>query len=267
MNTLTLPPNLATALVRAQTKAKAVQKDGYNEHHKFQYAKAESMIDEGRLTLSGAGLALVPTAVQLLEQSTGAGVMAPIIRETFLLLHESGEAVSFERDWFLLEGKGRPLDRVTGGALTTCLSYAIRDVLLLPRDDELAAMDRRDDREHDPRREAPAPQERTPANDAPSSPRPAPSDPFEALEQEINARGAEGCNLDAFAAAIDALPTGPAEARQSLSYLVSAWGARDLAAFAKIGAEIRKAMPKPWADITLARIRPAYDHIARGSAA
>ncbi len=66
-------------------------------------------------------------------------------------MHASGDAYAFEREWPCIVQKGRPLDKAEGGALTTALAYTYRDVLGIPRDDQLAAMDRRNDVDDEPK--------------------------------------------------------------------------------------------------------------------
>jgi hypothetical protein len=153
MNTDT--PKLFAALVQAQKHARAVDHDGNNKHHGYRYASAENLINEGRTSLSAAGLTLFVTTVVLFAKELLEGVVQNMIKVTYVLAHESGEAITYEREWPAIEQKGRPIDKAQGGALTASLGYAIRDLLLLPRGDEYADMDRRDDREVEEPRRAP----------------------------------------------------------------------------------------------------------------
>jgi len=134
------------ALVDAQKAAKALSADSRNQHQGYNYTSAESLIYEGRAVLSAAGLALLPGEVRVLVD--GASVKVAI---TYTLAHRSGETYSWVREWPAIEQKGRPLDKAVAGATTSALGYTIRDLLLLPRDDEFAAMDRRDDTDHEKR--------------------------------------------------------------------------------------------------------------------
>lgn len=157
---------LASALAKAQGAAQAVGKDATNEHHRYAYASAEAIIDEARSALSSHGLAVsqLSSALRQVGQHL-------VLRTEYLLQHEAGGRLRWGRDWFVIEGKGRPFDRASAAALTSSLAYALRDLLLLPRDDQAAgeaAMDRRDDRDHEPHRQAAGPrgepeQERRPA--------------------------------------------------------------------------------------------------------
>jgi hypothetical protein len=64
--------------------------------------------------------------------------------------------VSDEIAWVCVPEKGRPIDKSLAGCLTSSLNYWLRDLLLVPREDE-NEMDRRDDRAYEPRKAAPAP--------------------------------------------------------------------------------------------------------------
>lgn len=156
--TLEAQAALADALARAQAAAQAVPLDARNDHHKYPYASAESIIDEARSALSSHDLAASQLSSTL--RSVGPHV---VVRTEYLLQHKAGGRVRWSRDWFVIEGKGRPYDRAAASALTSSLAYALRDLLLLPRDNQAAgeaAMDRRDDRDHDPEAEAAARRER-----------------------------------------------------------------------------------------------------------
>ncbi|WP_438026344.1 ERF family protein [Sorangium sp. So ce233] len=261
------PPKLAAALVSARRDVRALPKDGTNDHHKYDYTRAETIIDEGRLVLSRAGLIFSQTAATLEARAGTEGKHVPIYRCTYVLCHESGESRSWVREWPIVEAKGRPLDKSGGGALTTAYSYAIRDLLGLPRDDELAAMDRRDDRDHDPGRTSDgddgAP-ERVDSRE-PSRPQQQPEsdDPYINVLEAIR-RGARGAELER---QIAAAPL-PEDSRRSLRFVLRAYEARDTAEFGRVGADIRASdMPRPWIEQTLAVIRPAWDALQRKAAA
>jgi hypothetical protein len=286
--------NLFAALVRAQASARAVGLDSKNEHHRYRYASAESLIEEGRSALVPAGLALLVTDVALDcrapipvdEENTQTGevrrrfVPQPtMLRATYVLAHESGESISYVREWPALEQKGRPIDKAEGGALTTALGYAIRDVLMLPRDDDYADMDRRDDRDHkpandvrreEPRREPkPEPQREQPAAAAPERTVVKDEPPFRTDDQDewtdlierIKRGESVGQQLER--------STLPLTSRLAIAYVSRAWKAADEQAFTKIGAEIRKSEDliktfrpeddgRPLSQVTLDLIKPAW---------
>lgn len=136
---------LYAALARAIGKCSAVSKDATNQHHRYAYASAEAIITEARAALSAEGLSLLTVGSTL-----GGTDGNHLLDVTYLLAHASGESAVINRSWPVVVGNGRPLDKATAGAVTTCLSYTLRDVLLLPRTDEDADPDQRDDREHRP---------------------------------------------------------------------------------------------------------------------
>lgn len=149
---------LATALLAAQRALPSVTKDAKNSFHHYSYVSAEGMISACREVLHGAGLA-VRRAGWKFDGSPEGG----IVTSTFILTHAaSGEATSDEVTWPAIPEKGRPLDKALAGALTSSLGYYLRDLLLVPREDE-AEMDRRDDRTYEPRKSAPAPARPAPA--------------------------------------------------------------------------------------------------------
>jgi hypothetical protein len=141
-------PELHNALVEAQRAARAVSRDAQNTFHGYAYASAECIFDEGRKALGSAGLALTQSAYDITflerELQNGKEFTRAVLAITYVLIHRSGQsAMTWVRHWPIVEGPGRSFDKALGGALTTALSYTIRDLLLLPRDDEQAAMDRR----------------------------------------------------------------------------------------------------------------------------
>jgi len=120
---------IATALLQAQKTAEAVGKSSRNTFAKFNYASAESMIAECREALHGAGLSLIGHDQEAITLETG----EPILRASYILLHESGESMRIRRDLPIVVGKGRPMDKALLGAATETLGYLIRDLLLVPR--------------------------------------------------------------------------------------------------------------------------------------
>ena len=168
-----ITPKLAAALVAAQKQARAVPKDGNNTFHKYKYATAEAIIDEGRAALNEAGVAVLATSwsttvvrfAQAVPDRDDRPVMVesdvPHVEVHYLVMHESGECMALVATTPAVEGKGRPIDKAACAALTTNLAYVLRGLLLLPRDDNAAAIDARDDRGHDPADRAPMAPART----------------------------------------------------------------------------------------------------------
>lgn len=159
---------LASALLAAQKALPSVGKDAKNSFHHYSYVSAEAMIGACRDALHGAGLT-VRRAGWKFDGSAEGG----IVNSTFVMSHgPTGESVSDEIAWICVPEKGRPIDKAMAGALTSSLGYYLRDLLLVPREDE-SEMDRRDDTKYEPRKSAPAP--------ARPAPRPAQQDAPQAV--------------------------------------------------------------------------------------
>jgi hypothetical protein len=274
------------ALVTAQRTARAVFKDGKNDFHRYKYATAESIIDEGRAALTSAGLTFFVSHVEILPRSLPRFVVSKgdrseqgpgevLVSTRLVLAHESGEALEWIREWPAVEEKGRPLDKAVAGALTNGLAYALRDLLLLPRDDDAASMDRRDDRPEPPKKvvdqayeekpkeredEAPASHAR-PVPPAPESGTQLAADSYEGILAALERGEVEYMASRIARAAV------PDDTKRLLTFVVRAYEAHDKAEFAKVGAEVRSSgMPKPWVDETIARMRPAWDRLHKGAA-
>lgn len=145
---------LYKALVAAQRAAMAVGKDAENTYHKYKYASAEAVIAEARQALNGAGLAL--TLLSWGRHLPVAGDHPHTrIEVHYRLLHEEGVALDLSASSYVIPEKGRPADKAEAGALTTNLSYVLRTLLLLPREDEGTSPDTRDDRNYEPGRLSP----------------------------------------------------------------------------------------------------------------
>lgn len=136
-----LKPSLATAMVAAQQAAQGVAKAATNTHQRYRYASADAIIEEAREALSSAGLSFS------VLKSLAVG---DVLHTLFLLEHVSGEFRNIEYDCPIVEQSGRPRDRAVATARTYTLGYALRDLLLLPRVEEGADADQRDDRHHEP---------------------------------------------------------------------------------------------------------------------
>lgn len=146
---------LDAALLVAQSALNSVGKDAKNQFHKYSYTSAEGMIGACRDALHGAGLVARRTTWKIDPTIGEFGILI----STMVVAHpESGVTLSDEIVWAIVPEKGRPFDKAMAGALTSSLNYWLRDLLMVPREDE--TMDSRDDREYTPRspaRPAPAP--------------------------------------------------------------------------------------------------------------
>lgn len=133
------PQNLYAGLVRAQLAVQFAAKDARNEFHKYNYASAESMIGTCRVALGNAGIVARRRSWRISEDGL-------FVLSTFEVASVTGETLTdSDVPWAIVAEKGRPIDKALAAALTTCLSYWLRDLLLLPREEE-ADMDTRNDK-------------------------------------------------------------------------------------------------------------------------
>lgn len=139
-------PETAKALAAAIQACHTVEKSSRNDYHKYQYASADTIIEEGRKALTGAGLALIPLEASLNGSEREGADRFELVR-TFLLIHSSGEMTPMRVTWPVVPDKGRPLDKATAAADTSSLSYLLRDLLMMARVDPTDDMNTRDDRQ------------------------------------------------------------------------------------------------------------------------
>lgn len=143
---MSVPPMLAGALVDAQAAVGRVAKDSRNEFHCYNYAAGDDMIDEGRLALTSAGLALMSSwkldtsgAIDRAQEGKhGIKVISVIGRVvvSYTLIHRSGEAMRWVTSTAIIPEAGRPDDKAECGALTTNLGYSMRHLLCMSRGEE-----------------------------------------------------------------------------------------------------------------------------------
>jgi hypothetical protein len=136
---------LYAAMVQAQRIAQAVAKQSTNTFHRYKYASAEALIEEGRSALSEAGLALLTTTWSVTPTVDDGIARSSVLRVTYLLVHTSGQHLQMVTETSIIPEKGRPQDKAEATALTYNLGYFIRGLLLLPREDESASVDQRRD--------------------------------------------------------------------------------------------------------------------------
>ena len=136
---------MAAAMLMAQNDLRSVAKDATNAHHKYAYVSAEAMIGAARAALHRAGLVLMRTGWQVVD---GNDQRPSLVLCDYVLMHTSGEIMKFESlPWYVIEQNGRPIDKALAGALTTSMSYFLRDLLLIPKLDG-EEVDQRDDTKH-----------------------------------------------------------------------------------------------------------------------
>jgi hypothetical protein len=141
-----------TALVNAQKSAQAVAKGGRNNHANYNYATAESIIEEARTALNENGLALLTGAYNVVpyENTTRLPehVAAPPTGKVcvnYTLVHTSGQSMNFYAETSTIVEKGRPQDKAEASALTYNIGYFLRGLLCLPRVSDTDDVDQRND--------------------------------------------------------------------------------------------------------------------------
>lgn len=152
------PATLSEAISLAQSFIGSVGKDSRNDFHKYDYVSAESMVSAARAALQRASVAvrrvgaiIMPTESSdvRINRKTGEEVRMPVfnLRSIFRVgFGNEHEDTTF--DWAVIPDAGRPLDKAAAGAMTTSLSYFLRDLLLVPRQDDDSTQDQRDDSNH-----------------------------------------------------------------------------------------------------------------------
>lgn len=181
-----LPPVVAAALVKAQGEIRAVEKDSKNNHHNYKYASADDLVGEARQALGKADLALLQAGWRMEHPAEHDAPSRIVV--TYLLVHTSGHVLRFCTSTPIIPDKGRPEDKAEATALTYNLGYTVRGLLLIPRSDEGADVDRRDDKEYQPRTgnaQRGAFRERSSGQGQPSMPAPAPT--AESIIKRLNA--------------------------------------------------------------------------------
>lgn len=138
--------NIAAALLKAQQAVQCVKKDSTNSFHRYNYTSAEEMIGACRVALHENGL-VATRATWGIDKDIGE---FGCIVSTMTLMHaESGERIDSPITWPIVPEKGRPMDKAIAASLTSSLSYWLRDLLMLPREED--GMDKRDDRSYEPK--------------------------------------------------------------------------------------------------------------------
>jgi hypothetical protein len=174
-NTMTKQQGLASALLAAQQALPSVGKDSQfkSQSYGYAYTSSETMIAACREVLHAAGLTLRRAGWKFDGTPEGGG----LVTSQMILTHAgTGESVSDEVAWVAVPRGQQPIDKAVAGALTASLGYYLRDLLLVPREDE-NEMDKRDDSSYQPRKAAPAPARSNPSTLAASGSGNAPARP------------------------------------------------------------------------------------------
>ena len=139
---------LMAALAKAQMAVVGVEKNARNDFAGYDYVSADGMVRQLRTALLQSGLAFF---------RSGWNLDGDKVVSEFILSHpDSGSYKVIRAEMPVFEAKGRPMDKAVLGALTTSLSYVLRDLLLVPRVDELE-IDNRPTDEPAPRRSPASP--------------------------------------------------------------------------------------------------------------
>ena len=144
--------SLAEGLVAAQNAVSAVAKDATNTFHKYKYASAESLIEEGRQALTSGGLSLMAFSWAFEPSADTSGKVIGRVKVKYHLTHLCGESRDWECSTPVIPENGRPPDKAEFAAITENLGYTLRGLLLIPRQDA-ADISSRDDREYKPKKE------------------------------------------------------------------------------------------------------------------
>jgi hypothetical protein len=131
--------SLSDGLLVAQGAISGVSKDSRNTFHKYAYTSAEGMISACRDALQRGGVVARRTGWEIVADGL-------YVQSRLTVCHGwSGESSESTVVWPIVVEKGRPVDKAVASALTTSLSYWLRDLLCLPREDESGHMDGRND--------------------------------------------------------------------------------------------------------------------------
>lgn len=160
--TRSMPASIAAALIHAQGEIRRVAKEGNNTFAHYRYATADDVIDEARLCLHAGGLGLLHTwtfaadasgpdgaAVRERAQGKGPTLSGTIGRVTLKcrLFHLTGASIVVETSLPVVIEAGKAADKSELAAVTACLAYTLRGLLLIPRGDEKGTgVDDRDER-------------------------------------------------------------------------------------------------------------------------
>ena len=129
-------------------------KDASNDFAKYKYPKADSIIARTRKALMDNGLMLF-APWDIFHHESGKSTLRVWFR---LIDPETGEVMTDESPimYPICERNGMPEDKACSASLTTCYSYYIRQLFMLPRVDSVEELDQIDDRAHTPVKWTPA---------------------------------------------------------------------------------------------------------------
>jgi hypothetical protein len=138
-------PSLDQGLYQAQVSLTAVAKDKRNEFSKYNYVSVDGMVSACRDALHDQGIMAARVKFEI-DRETG------VVTNHFqLTCAATGETRVYITPWLFFEEKGKPIDKALAGALSSSLNYFLRDLLLVVREEE-GNMDRRNDKDYEPKR-------------------------------------------------------------------------------------------------------------------
>jgi hypothetical protein len=139
--------NVWSALKVAQQSLQAVGKGSQNSFHGYSYTSAEDMLKACRTSLLDAGLVCTRRQWNITEIAGTMWVTSQVelsLADGDMQDEQVCNSLTSEFTYPIVPANGRPVDKALSAALTTGLSYWLRDLLLLPRVDDLE-VDTRDD--------------------------------------------------------------------------------------------------------------------------
>ena len=156
-----IDPKLAQCIHKAQAEVESALKGSTNTFHGYKYASADEVVLVARDALTAAGLAwiVIEQSIELMDQggpedrgsASWAGGAVGFLRATYAMVCiDNGAMHCFKTEVPIIpepgksSGWSRPLDKAVFGARTEANGYALRDALLIPREDAPDVSGRRD---------------------------------------------------------------------------------------------------------------------------
>jgi hypothetical protein len=141
-----IDPKLAQCIHKAQAEVRAALKTSTNTFHNYRYASADEVVTVARDALEAAGLAwlVIEERIELLPAGSAdwAGGAVALLHATYAMVcADNGAAHRFPTTFPIVptpgksSGWSRELDKSTAAARTEANGYALRDALLIPRED------------------------------------------------------------------------------------------------------------------------------------
>lgn len=138
--------NLYKSLLEAQKSLTGICKDANNDFANYKYVSAEEMVKTAREVLLNNGIVVGRKSWFYAPEPDGTYKVTSFL---FATHPESNERVDFTIELPAVTRKGTPQDKAVACALTSSLSYFLRDLLMLPRFDPAENMDTHDDQHAD----------------------------------------------------------------------------------------------------------------------